>query len=342
MGISFVAPARRLHHPCAPPPLFNDARSPSTAHLRHHGRISSALVSTAALSTTTICVSNSHSPFRHVHRADSYYGHEGTSNLCARFFNHTFNFPEIIPLHVPLAHLPPQDPDRRDHRTQSRVRATSTGSKPSSSASSASARKLPLVQNPELNLSFLSSHLRTLCVLPLAMSLYQHSAPPPHYFQHHPQPPMPTMHPYAPPSLSVQAPAPSTFWRDYTARLSELTMNLRPIIQNLTMMAQNFTLCHCAALHMPVPLCCLHRPCVPLPPQKCASLPPTSPPATALLCHLLARLQGHLRRHLQQQIMGRRRIGHVHAPQDQPDGTRDAWIPWVGLQRLLQRPHVLQ
>lgn len=85
------------------------------------------------------------------------------------------------------------------------------------------------------------------------MSLYQHSAPqsyghshpyppqpPRNYFQHHPQPPMPA-HPYAPPPLSVQAPDPSTFRRDYAAHLSELTMNSRPIIQNLSMMAQNFT-----------------------------------------------------------------------------------------------------
>ena len=35
-------------------------------------------------------------------------------------------------------------------------------------------------------------------------------------------------------------PDPSTFRRDYAARLSELTMNSRPIIQNLSMMAQNF------------------------------------------------------------------------------------------------------
>lgn len=34
---------------------------------------------------------------------------------------------------------------------------------------------------------------------------------------------------------------PGTFRRDFTTRLSELHVNSRPIIQNLSMMAQNYT-----------------------------------------------------------------------------------------------------
>ncbi|KAH8118317.1 hypothetical protein DFH11DRAFT_1502332 [Phellopilus nigrolimitatus] len=46
---------------------------------------------------------------------------------------------------------------------------------------------------------------------------------------------------YPQPSFPIQFSDPSSFRRDYAARLSELTLNSRPIIQNLSMMAQNYT-----------------------------------------------------------------------------------------------------
>ncbi|KAI5125017.1 hypothetical protein M0805_007441 [Coniferiporia weirii] len=81
------------------------------------------------------------------------------------------------------------------------------------------------------------------------MSLYQHPAPqdyghpyppqPPHAYMQHAPPPMAAFT-YAQPSFPMQFSDPSSFRRDYAARLSELTINSRPIIQNLSMMAQNY------------------------------------------------------------------------------------------------------
>ncbi|KAL5508043.1 PCF11 [Sanghuangporus vaninii] len=81
------------------------------------------------------------------------------------------------------------------------------------------------------------------------MSMYQHAAPqsighsypppPPHNYVQHAQYAMPA-YPYAHPPFSAQPSDPSSFRRDFAARLSELTMNSRPIIQNLSMMAQSY------------------------------------------------------------------------------------------------------
>ena len=83
------------------------------------------------------------------------------------------------------------------------------------------------------------------------MSMYQHAAPqsyghpyppPPshNYVQHHAQYPVPA---YSYPHSSYPMPPsdPSSFRRDFTARLAELTINSRPIIQSLSMMAQGYT-----------------------------------------------------------------------------------------------------
>lgn len=91
------------------------------------------------------------------------------------------------------------------------------------------------------------------------MSLYQHSAPhdygyPPyvgHGYGHHPPPHPPAQYPSGshsyPSSLPPSPPVhvyrsvdPSSFRRDYAARLSELTINSRPIIQSLSMIAQDY------------------------------------------------------------------------------------------------------
>lgn len=83
------------------------------------------------------------------------------------------------------------------------------------------------------------------------MALYHHPQanfsghppmPPQGYYQFHapsqPPPPPPMGYPgafaYPPPP-----PDPNVFRRDYAARLSELTMNSRPIIQSLSMIAQD-------------------------------------------------------------------------------------------------------
>ena len=100
-----------------------------------------------------------------------------------------------------------------------------------------------------------SSRLRLLDPLSsrnrFTMSMYQQQVPqhyghpsyPPSPFQHQhqhqpaPYPPQPgPAYGYGYPSFDA-----SSFRREYSTRLSELTMNSRPIIHNLSMMAQNFT-----------------------------------------------------------------------------------------------------
>ncbi|KAL5487838.1 PCF11 [Sanghuangporus weigelae] len=81
------------------------------------------------------------------------------------------------------------------------------------------------------------------------MSMYQHAAPqslghsypppPPHNYVQHAQYAMPA-YSYSHPPFSVQPLDPSSFRRDFAARLSELSVNSRPIIQNLSMMAQSY------------------------------------------------------------------------------------------------------
>lgn len=63
---------------------------------------------------------------------------------------------------------------------------------------------------------------------------------PPFQHQHNPyaQQPAPPTYGYAQPPFAFDA---NSFRREYSARLSELTMNSRPIIHNLSMMAQAFT-----------------------------------------------------------------------------------------------------
>lgn len=60
---------------------------------------------------------------------------------------------------------------------------------------------------------------------------------PVHGYMHSPLPPAP--YAYPPPSqFPPHFSDPSSFRREYAARLSELSVNSRPIIQNLSMMAQ--------------------------------------------------------------------------------------------------------
>lgn len=83
------------------------------------------------------------------------------------------------------------------------------------------------------------------------MSLYSQSTSQRYgypYNTHHQQgysqvPPVPvqSMYGYGQPVYPGQSLDPGSFRRDFTTRLSELTVNSRPIIQNLSMMAQNFT-----------------------------------------------------------------------------------------------------
>ena len=64
---------------------------------------------------------------------------------------------------------------------------------------------------------------------------------PPHNYMHA-APPAPYGYPHPPQAqFPPHFPDPSSFRREYTARLSELTVNSRPIIQNLSMMAQTNT-----------------------------------------------------------------------------------------------------
>jgi len=64
----------------------------------------------------------------------------------------------------------------------------------------------------------------------------QPTAPGGYYHQYHHQPPPPM-----PPPPSVYQLDPVTFRRDYTNRLNELTFNSRPIIQGLSMLAQDYS-----------------------------------------------------------------------------------------------------
>ena len=73
------------------------------------------------------------------------------------------------------------------------------------------------------------------------MSYHQLAYPPQGYAA-----PMPPPNPYYPPAPSVPQPIyqhfdPNSFRRDYATRLANLTVNSRPIIQSLSMIAQEYT-----------------------------------------------------------------------------------------------------
>lgn len=65
-----------------------------------------------------------------------------------------------------------------------------------------------------------------------AQTYPQHPLPPSSYYQQPPPPPTPQHVYYADPDY---------FRRDYVARLADLTVNSRPIIQTLSMIAQEYS-----------------------------------------------------------------------------------------------------
>lgn len=65
---------------------------------------------------------------------------------------------------------------------------------------------------------------------------------PPNAYHHPPPPPPPAQFQYSqPPPQPLYFADPNAFRRDYAARLAELTVNSRPIIQSLSMLAQDYS-----------------------------------------------------------------------------------------------------
>ena len=78
----------------------------------------------------------------------------------------------------------------------------------------------------------------TMSLYPQSQAYGQVSYPPMGYSQPIPPPPGAYPYPHPPPPQPPYHVDPHSFRRDYTSQLAELTVNSRPIIQNLSMIAQ--------------------------------------------------------------------------------------------------------
>ena len=127
------------------------------------------------------------------------------------------------------------------------------------------------------------------------------------------RPPLPTLHPV--PLRLSQPPSPIHHIPCHPHSRSRRLRRLRP------------------PPHPSPPLRHLHRPLPPLPSQVPLPRRPRLLRPSPLHLRLHDREQGRLRRHLLEQVLDRRRPGHVLPPRDKPDGARDVRLPGVAAQR---------